>query len=122
MRLSFLPDEEQEYTLWQHPWDDSVAYKVAIKTVLYHPKKVVNVITYKVIVSCTKGAELPVFYYHIEKQGLKVNHTSPKNVFDEMSIEVNTIFNTLQFQVGTGGKLNHCMNYEALETDGINKK
>lgn len=115
MRLSFLNDEEQLYQISPSHWGEPAWYKVTVKDTVYFPSKKVNVITYRIKVHCHKDEERSFYTYRLEKQGMQINHTEPNAIFDQITIRIANVFNTLEYQVGHSGALNQLLNFSEIK-------
>lgn len=115
MRLSFFNEEEQKYQISPSHWDEPVWYKVTIKDITYLPVKVSNTITYKVKVDCHKDVERPIYTYRLEKQDMQINHTQSNQVFDQITLRIAAIFDTLEYQTGHSAILGKLLNFTEIK-------
>ncbi len=119
MRLSFLNEEKQSYNIVSTHWEEPIVYSVNIKEKLFIPHKQINTISYKAIVNCTKDEEQSIFYYRIEKKGLKINNKKPQNVFDHINIRIASILNVLEFKMGYLGNIDQLLNFAEIQKKWI---
>ncbi len=115
MRLSFLNEEEQKYHISPSHWDEPVWYKVTVKDTTYFPSKKVNTITYRIKVHCHKDGERPRYTYRLEKQAIQINYTQSTSTFDQITLRIADVFNTLEYQVGHSGALHELLNFSEIK-------